>query len=276
MRVLVTGGNGFIGKYVCERLFHWGHEVKVYDLPEDVKSYFHISEAIKGVEGVIHLAGILGTSETVNNPKPSIETNILGGLNVIDSCFYKGIKCVLIGTGNWWMNSPYPITKTAVCKLAFMYNRDRGAKNVVVRGFNAYGPKQKASPVRKIIPNFIIPALKGEDLIVYGSGEQKMDMIYVGDLADILVRALVVDHGNYDKEFQAGTGIAPTVNEIAQTVITLVGSRSKIVHEPVRKGEEADATVVADVETLKPLGNIKFRDFKEGLKETIEWYRMAV
>ncbi len=284
-RILVTGGSGFIGSHVTDNLLNKGFKVIIFDrnknrerddveyLYGDIKDWDAISEAIYQCDGVIHLAGVLGTQETVRNPRPAIQTNILGGINVFEACSLYNKECVYIAVGNHWMNNPYSITKTTAERFALMYNKERGSKISVVRGLNAYGPRQKPGPVRKITPNFILPALKNEDILVYGTGNQKMDMIYVEDLADILVRALIMDHGVYEKAFEAGTGMSPTVNEVAETIIKLSKSKSKLKHTEMRPGEEKESVVVADIKTLEPLNLDKFTSLEEGLKKTIDFYR---
>jgi len=288
LKVLVTGGNGFIGSHVVDNLKKKGHDVVIFDRYQDNKrgerkdvQYFYgdvtdssaVHEAVYHSDGVIHLAGVLGTQETVQNPFPAVETNVFGSLNVFTACASNNKKGVYIAVGNHWMNNPYSITKTTAERFALMFNKERGTKIAVVRGLNAFGPRQKSAPVRKITPNFILPALKGEPILVYGDGEQKMDMIYVEDVAEILVRALTENHGVYDRVFEAGTGIAPTVNEIAESVIRLTNSSSRLEHTAMRPGETAGSTVVADIETLKPLKFDKFTSLEEGLTKTIPWYR---
>jgi len=119
-----------------------------------------------------------------------------------------------------------------------------------------------------------LPALKNKDILIYGNGNQRMDMIYVGDMAEILVRALKIDHNHYDNYiFEAGTGKAPTVNEIAENIIRLCGSKSKLSHTNMRPGEEKNSTVIANSETLKPLDFNNFVSLEEGLNKTIPWYR---
>ena len=115
-------------------------------------------------------------------------------------------------------------------------------------------------------------ALKDEELLINGTGEQIADMIYVTDIAEILVRALLLEHGVYDKIFEAGTGRKTTVNQIAEEIIRQVG-KGRIKHIPMRQGEENNAVVLGDPETLKPLGYDKFITLEEGLKPTIEWYK---
>jgi UDP-glucose 4-epimerase len=282
MKILVTGGTGFIGSHVIENLLEKGHEVVSFDhvakpntvktFLGDIRDFTSVSEAVSDSDGVIHLAGILGTAETVDNPLPSIETNIIGSLNVLQACRKYDKKAVDITVGNWWMLNSYSITKTTVEKLAFMFNKEYGTRIAIVRALNAYGPKQKIKPVRKIAPSFIMSALRDEELLVYGDGGQVADMIYVKDVAEILVRALLNEHGVYDRVFEAGTGRSTTVLQIAQEIIKQIG-KGKIKFVPMRQGEEIGAIVIGDPKTLEPLKFDEFVSLEEGLKPTIDWYK---
>lgn len=294
-RILVTGASGFIGEYVAENLIAKGFEVLAFDhiapamsplrgnpnvrrFLGDTRDFTAVSEAMAISDGFIHLAGVLGTQETVNEPRPAVETNIIGGLNVFQSARNYRVKGVYIAVGNHYMNNSYSITKTTAERFALMFNKEHGTKIAVVRGLNVYGARQKHYPVRKIMPNFIIPALKGEEIIVYGDGEQKMDMIYATDIAEILVQALLQEHGVYDRVFEAGAGIAPTVNEIAEEVIKQVG-KGTIKHVEMRAGETKGSVVVGDPETLRPLfgGNLPdFVPLEDGIAKTIEYYRSYI
>ncbi len=280
MNILVTGGSGFIGQYVVENLRAKGHNPLTLDHRRtasgvtflgDVRDYTAVSEAVAISDGVIHLAGVLGTQETIKEPLPAVETNILGGLNVFKACEHYKKKCVYIAVGNYWMNNSYSITKTTAERFAFMFNRERGTKIAVVRGLNAYGPRQKAEPVRKIMPNFILPALAGDAITVYGDGSQIMDMIFVEDLAEILVRALLTDHDVYDSAFEAGTGRETTVRQIAEEVIRQVG-RGSLNFQPMRPGEPIGSKVIANTDTLAPLGPMKITSLEEGIEKTVAYY----
>ena len=281
VRVLVTGGNGFIGSYVVENLKARDIEPLVFDrratadILGDTRDQVAVMEAVALCDGVIHLAGVLGTQETIQNPDPAVETNIIGGLNVFKAVRDYGVPCVYIAVGNHWMNNSYSITKTTAERFALMANKEWGTRIAVVRALNAYGPGQKAHPVRKIIPNFVLPALRGEPIVIYGDGEQVMDMVYVPDVADVLVRALVMDHNHYSTIFECGTGRPTTVGEIAELVVKMVGSGS-IQYAPMRPGEPEGSVVVGDPWTLRPLGVEKLTPLEEGLKPTIDYYRGQV
>ena len=297
-KVMVTGGSGFIGSYVVENLIKRGitplvfdHRIKKIYPGEtelylgDTRDFTSVNEAVAICDGVIHLAGVLGTSETIYEPRPSVETNIYGGLNIFQACNNYAKRCSYISVGNYWMNNSYSITKDTAERFAWMFNRELGTKIAVTRALNAYGPRQSHAPVRKIMPNFVLPALQDKEIIVYGDGSQIMDMIYVADVADVLVRALVEDHNQYlynpvhgenkAPKFDIGTGRRTAVQQIAEEVIKQVG-KGRIKNVPMRKGEPEGSVVLGDPETLRPLYGGELPELvklEDGIALTIEYYR---
>lgn len=292
--VLVTGGTGFIGRYVVEELRSRGYEPTILDRElrkhryvnigqdvafGDIKDATLVSEAVAHVDGVIHLAGVLGTQETVQNPVPAAETNILGGLNVLQACAQYDVPLVNIAVGNYWMPNTYSITKNTIERFVEMYTKYRGTQMTVVRALNAYGPRQVPVPpwgssrVRKIMPSFICKALAGEPIEIYGDGEQIMDMIYVEDVADILVRALeLTDRMGALSTIEAGTGRRTTVNDIANEVIA--NAPTQLMHLPMRPGEDPGSVVLGDPDTLEPLGlDRDLITLEEGVQTTVEHFR---
>ena len=277
--VLVTGGNGFIGRYVVEEVTRRGYHATVLDtryrepaagadlVLGDIRDATSVTESVAHADGVIHLAGVLGTQETIKNPRPAAETNIVGGLNVLEACAQYDIPLVNIAVGNFWMNNTYSITKNTVERFVEMFVRFRGSRMTVVRALNAYGPRQAAaapfgpSKVRKIMPSFICRALTGQPIEIYGDGSQVMDMIWVGDVAEILVDALVLTEASTEPRlvtYEAGTGRQTTVNDIAAAVVNRVkdfpGGSVEINHLPMRAGEDEKSVVIGNPLTLEPLG----------------------
>jgi len=143
----------------------------------------------------------------------------------------------------------------------------------MVRAMHAYGERQKHRPVRKIVPTFVLQALHGEPLSVYGDGEQVVDMIYVGDLAKILLDACTSPNVDYDRVYEAGLGRHLTVNDVARQIIDAAGSSSDVVYLPMRPGEEENAVISARPETLGGLGSYDFVRFEDGIKQVVDWYR---
>jgi len=287
-KILLTGGTGFVGSYVRDRLLSRGFKVTILGhrptdgqppgvgfFLGDIGDREAVLEAVGAHAGVIHLAGVLGTQELLQEPRVAVEINIKGCLNVFDAIRAHRKRGVYISVGNYWMNNPYAISKSVAERFGLMYNKEFKTQIAIVRGFNIYGPRQRPAPVRKVVPNFILSALKGDDLVINGSGKQVMDMIYVEDVADILVRALLMDHGVYNRGIEAGMGRDTTINELADLVISTVGSRSKTRHVEMRPGEEPESVVKANVETLKCL-DFSPEDMtclEEGIRKTVEWYR---
>jgi len=295
----VTGGSGFIGGYVREELRSRGFDVVVFDraphgeLAEnehfflgDIRDETAVTEFAAHIDGMVHLAAVLGTQETIVNPRPAAETNILGGLNVLEAANQYYLPVVYAGVGNHWMREfgggTYTITKTTVEDFAKMYNKNRGGRVSVVRPVNAYGPRQSvaapygSSKVRKILPSFACRALLGHDVEVYGDGTQISDCVYVGDVARVFVETLefTAEQGPLT-DVEVGPRISSTVNDVAKKVIAAAGSESQIIHLPMRPGEVPNAEVYANPDSLKPLG-LSVDDFvtlDDGIQRTVDWFR---
>lgn len=265
MRVLVTGGAGFIGSAVVLRLKEEGHEPVEFDRPQDIRDAVAVTEAVHDVDAVIHLAGMLGTHELFDHARTAIEVNVHGTLNVLQACeasgaAYVGITMPVSG----WANV-YTATKHCAQDLASAWHRHRGVPVSHVRAYNAYGPGQKTGPghPQKIVPTFATEAWAGRPIPIWGDGEQTVDLIHADDLARLLVDGL--EYGD-DRIIEGGSGAALTVNQVAALVQLITGGSSKDVeHLPMRDGETAHTTIVAPVATAA-FDLDRFR-------ETVESYR---
>ena len=298
MKILVTGGMGFIGRYVVEELQSRGHKPVIFDHhrrhhseydPEvevfsgDIMDDVAVTEAMAHVDGWIHLAAVLGTQETIQNPRPAAKSNLIGGLNMLEAAAQYDLPGAYIGVGNHWMNNTYSITKTMIERFINMFNRFRGTKVNVVRAMNAYGPRQLAvapfgsGKVRKITPSFACRALTNQDVEVYGDGSQVSDMVYVGDVAKALVTAVekAADGFVFDKAVEVGPEVNSTVQEVAETMIRMANSESKIVNLPMRPGENIGDVVKADTSTLAyvDMDASGLVTLEEGMEKTINYFR---
>ena len=179
MKIGVTGGNGFIGSYIIDEINARGHEVLVLDhkaregnvLLGDVRDATIVQELAAHVDGIIHMAAVLGTAETIDNPGPAAETNILGTVNVFESAARYDLPVVFAAVGNSNIGrGTYCVTKTTGEQFVSMYREDRGVRITAVRPMNAYGPRQSAptpygpAKVRKIVPSFVCSALSGDPM----------------------------------------------------------------------------------------------------------------
>ena len=233
MKVAVTGGSGFIGQAVTGRLRECGHSPVLLDLPFfDVRETVHLPP---GTDAVIHLAGVLGTAELFDRPHDALEVNAEGTLNVLEACRRAGARYVGI-TLPAVFPSVYTATKICARELERAYWHAYGLQVSRVRAFNAYGPGQKHGPghPQKIIPTFAVEAWAGRPLPVWGDGTQAVDLVHVDDLGRMLADALGFgDDGTFD----AGTGQAFTVLEVAEMVLDITGSKAGVRHLPMRRGE---------------------------------------
>jgi UDP-glucose 4-epimerase len=306
MKTLVTGGSGFIASWVRKELLARGHTVLVMDHQDrrqtlddgeefflgDVRDATAVTEAAAHCDGIIHLAAVLGTQETISNPRPSAETNIIGSLNVFEAAAQYQLPAVYAGVGNHAFRligtGCYTITKSAAEDLARMYNLYRqGGRITIVRPVNAYGPGQSvaepygSSKVRKILPALSCRALTGAPIEVYGDGTQISDCVYVADVATAFVQALehTAQHGPTERPVEVGPMESRTVNDIARLVrdeaSRLTGRHPVgITHLPMRPGEVPNAIVSSDTETLKQIGldAADFVSLDEGIRRTVGYF----
>jgi UDP-glucose 4-epimerase len=269
MQPLVIGGKGFIGSAVVRLL----GECRTYDLVDgqDVHDLDALDKAIADSNVVFDCAGVLGSAETFDYVRETIKANIYGVLNVLDVCQRHDVPMVFMSLKNDW-NNPYMISKHAATRFCQMYHEYHGLRTTVVRGLNAYGPGQHWGKVRKVVPTFIIQALHNEPLKLYGDGRQIVDLIYVDDLAEIMVR--VEQCEVWGEVLDGGTGVPMTVRDLARAIIEVTGSDSAIEYLPMRKGEPQQAVALADPTLARQLLDFyPTRNLYDGLWETVEWYR---
>jgi UDP-glucose 4-epimerase len=304
MKIGVTGGQGFIGSHLRKEALARGHEVVVFDRHPhtpmadgeefflgDIRDETAVVELAAHVDGIVHLAAVLGTQETIGNPRPSADTNVRGSLNVFEAANQYGLPAVYAGVGNAFMRDigtgSYTISKTCAEDYARMFNAYRGGRITIVRPVNAYGPGQSvaepygSSKVRKILPALSCRALTGAPIEVYGDGTQISDCVYVADVATAFVQALehTAEHGPTERPVEVGPMESRTVNDIARLVRNeasrLTGRHPVgITHLPMRPGEVPNAIVSSDTETLKQIGldAADFVSLDEGIRRTVGYF----
>lgn len=290
--VAVTGGNGFLASHVIEELKIKGYHVitnirsintdlfveehlfgvDVY--PIDNRDQAGIRSIVEKCDGVINLAGILGTKiKALSDLDVFIDNNIKGSLSVIKATEAFKTPMVQIAVGNYFEHNWYSLTKTFVEGVCIALAKSMGFKINIVRGLNLIGERQKILNTGKIAPTFITKALKNEPIQVYG-GKDKcgiMDCLYVKDAAKILVEVLekTMDGSvGYGNVFEAGTGKGYSVYEIAEMVIEYTGSKSVIEEVPMRAGESERSQVIA-----KNPYPFRYTSLPTTLKKTIKYYK---
>ena len=275
-KILVTGDQGFIGKHLVEELEERGHEVVGLDIVnnEDVRDATQVAQSMVGCDYCFHLAGMLGTHELVDNAVKGAEINILGTINVLDACVLNNTKLIEISKPNVW-NNTYSITKEASEKFTEMYRVEHGLKATVAKWFNVYGSGQplfEEIGYRKAVPTWIVRGLNGEDIEIYGNGNQTMDLIHTTDTVEATISLM----DNFDKcegeTFEIGSEEIET-NKVAEMIIEMTGGKSEITHVPMRPGEVADTKLKADLTKIKEYTSWTPRvSLEDGMKESVNWY----
>lgn len=265
MRVLVSGGAGFIGKAVVKLLLEQGHEPIVLDRATggDITK-----PPFPAADHVIHLAGVLGTDELFDTPELAVDINIKGAINILRWCAENNAGYTDI-TMPPVFPSVYTSTKLCTTHLAKAWHHTYGVRVSQVRAFNAFGPGQKHGPghPRKIIPAFSTESWEGTPMIIWGDGTQTVDLVHTDDVARMLVSAM--DFGDC-QVFDAGTGVAFTVNEVAEMVGNVTGNYA-VVHRPMRRGE-VPTFIKAEGEGWELLDwKPEFRP--SDLIDTVLWYK---
>jgi UDP-glucose 4-epimerase len=271
MRIGVTGSSGFIGSKVIHELHARGHGAVEIDHHQGIDILSpDLHDALEPCDGVIHLAGVLGTSELFDNAEMAIDVNVKGTLRVLQACEDLHIGYVGITMPRVWDNV-YQATKQCSRNLASAWHRHFDVPVSHVRAFNVFGPGQKVGMPYKIIPTFSAKAYLNKPISIWGDGTQHVDLVYVSDVARMLVQAL--QFGD-DEVFDAGTGQSMTVNEVAYRVLSITHSEAGVEYLPMRKGEHGDGVVATgegwDLLGWQPLFTV------DDLTYTVESYKSVI
>jgi len=234
--IAITGGGGFLGQSAAAWAKTLGHEVIVFDRTHGDDVLGDLSK-MGDADSIIHLAGKLGTAELFDDAESAIETNIIGALRVLQLCERTGAGFVNISMPPVFP-SVYTATKVCTDRLATAWHMFKGVPTSKVIAYNAYGGKQHHGPghPQKILPTFATLGWANKPLPIWGDGEQTIDLVHADDIGRMLVEATY--HGD-DNTFDGGTGIAMTVNHLADRIIKITGSTAGKEYLPMRDGEVA-------------------------------------
>lgn len=269
MKIAITGGSGFLGKATLAYAQSQGHDAWTFDR-SDGHDILGSLKGLAGAEAVIHLAGQLGTHELFDQIEEAIEVNVVGSLRIMEWCIENGARYVGITMPDVFP-SIYTATKIASERLARALHHSRGLHVSHIRAFNAYGPGQKYGPghPQKIIPTFATLAWQNKPIPIWGNGYQTVDLVHSDDVARMLVAAIAWGGGEV---FEAGTGVAMTVNQVAEFVLRITGSTAGVQHLPMRDGEIPTYIVADDWRGWEAMGILPKHDLNR-LAEVIRWYQ---
>ncbi len=285
VRILVTGGAGFIGSHVADALLREGCHVRVLDdfstgrmanLPDGherlevlrgcVTDAPGVRDACAGVDGVVHLAAVASVQASVDDPVHTHEVNFRGTLNVLEGMRAAGARRLVYASsaavyGNRCAPpvaeditlqplTPYASDKLAGEHYAEFYAREFGLEPGVFRFFNVYGPRQDpGSPYSGVISIFFDRLLRGAPVTIFGDGGQTRDFVYVGDVVRILTASVLSGSPPAAGAVNVGTGDATSINELYRMVQGLVGNRAAPSYAAPRPGEVRESR--ADVSRLR-------------------------
>lgn len=308
-RVLVTGGAGFLGSHLCERLLKDGNEVVCLDnyftgskrniihlmnnpyfevIRHDITSPFFIE-----VDEIYNLACPASPVHYQYNPIKTVKTSVMGAINMLGLAKRINAKVLQASTSEvygdptvhpqpeeYWGNvnpigirSCYDEGKRCAETLFFDYHRQNHVKIKVVRIFNTYGPHMHPNDGR-VVSNFIMQALQGQDITIYGTGDQTRSFCYCDDLIEGFIRMMKTDD-NVTGPINLGNPNEFTIKQLAELVVELTGSKSKIVYQPAAQDDPQQRKPV--IEKAKAILNWQPTiQLREGLERTIEYFRALV
>jgi UDP-glucose 4-epimerase len=302
VRVLVTGGAGFIGSHVSNVLIDQEHEVTVYDnlsrgkrelVPDDA-SFVHadladeqaIERALQGMDAVIHLAASLEVAVSVQQPVAFAENNIVNSVKLLEAMRRAGVGKIIFSSSATvyglpkrlplreddplgMQANPYGATKVAMEVFLGVYHQLYDFDCVLLRYFNPYGPNELCDPESHAVPNIVRATLERRSIPLYWKGEQVRDYIYVEDLARAHIAALKVR--GYEV-FNVGTDVGTKVIDVIQQVFRIVGYEVPLDDLGERPGD-VPASYASSEKLRKQLGWAPQVGLEEGLRRTIAHYR---
>ncbi len=310
MRIVITGGAGFLGSHLCDHFLNLGHEVICLDnlltgtveniahllgnerfrfYKHDVTEYIFIG---KSVDAVLHFASPASPRDYLELPIQTLKVGALGTHKTIGLAKHEGARFLMASTSetygdplvnpqpeSYWGNvnpiglrGVYDEAKRFAEALVMAYHRYHGVDTRIARIFNTYGPRMRPHDGR-VVSNFIVQALKGEPLTVYGKGDQTRSFCYVEDEINGLAKLLQApDTEDIHLPINIGNPHELTVLEIAEKIVRLTGSRSKIVFEPLPEDDpkvrRPDITRATQFLDWKPQISLE-----DGLTRTIEYFK---
>jgi UDP-glucose 4-epimerase len=282
-KILITGGCGFIGSHLIDKLILEGFNVSILNINKkfvNKLATYYIADInnINSIETVfdevkpdfcIHLAGILGTTETWNYPNDTVLTNIIGSNNIYELCGKYKCNIITVDVGSKWL-SPYTISKTCSADFALAFANKYKIKCGLLRIFNVYGPRQ-STKIIKVAPMFIYKSLKNESLDVWGN--KQLDLIYVTDVADAFYKAVIhIDKINKRRDIFIGSGKQLLTSEFAELVIKNI-DKGFINITDNRLGEENIDSGYMNNNYSKELLEWEPKiNLEDGIKYTIDYY----
>lgn len=312
--ILVTGGAGFIGSHICNRLLTDGHTVVALDdlstgheknlksfqdnsnftfIKGDIRDLELVKKLLKehSITGISHQAALGSVPRSIKEPLLANDVNVGGTLNVLWAAKVHDVKRVAVAISSsiygdtptlpkkedmpYLPRSPYAVTKVTKDLYSKMFYELYGLETVGLRYFNVYGPRQDPNgPYAAVVPRFVLAVLNNKPLKIFGDGEQTRDFTYVEDAVESNVLALTKKEA-VGKSFNVCSGSRISINKLAELTLKLSKSKCEVVHEPERSGDVKHSLGSLDY-AKKYLGYAPKTSLEQGMKKTLEWFRGTI
>jgi UDP-glucose 4-epimerase len=305
MRILVTGGAGFIGSTIVDAYVAQGFDVVVLDnlstgdrpnlnpkarfVEGDIRDAKAVAQAMDGIDVVNHHAAQMDVRRSVADPVFDAETNIVGSLRLVQAALERGVKKVIFASSGGaaygepnaypqteehptWPLSPYGVAKLSFEHYLFYFREVHGLPYVALRYANVYGPRQRKDGEAGVVAIFGGKLLVGETPVINGDGLQTRDYVFVEDVVRANVAALRDD---VQGAFNVGTGVETSVVDLFEILRSVCGSSTSAGHAPAKKGEQLRS--VLDGTKLRKLAALPEPvPLRKGLERTIAWMRESL
>jgi len=307
-RILVTGGAGFIGSHLIDRMLDEGFKVRVIDnlytgqmdnlvqhrdkkgfrfIEGDIRNFELVKNIVRSVDAVFHEAALVSVNRSVENPLLSNEVNVTGTLNLLKACVDARVKRFIYASSSSVYGetetlpkhenlatmplSPYAVSKLAAENYVRVFHDVYGLETVCLRYFNVYGPRQKYGPYSGVISNFINRLLEDQPPVIYGDGEQTRDFTNVQDVMEANILALSTQNA-VGEAFNIATGAATSINKLAEIIQKIMGKTNlEPVYANPRPGDIRHS--YADIsKARKILGYNPNFQLEKGLTDLVKWY----
>lgn len=302
MKIVVTGGAGFIGSHVVKLLLDQNHQVTVIDnlskgkeevmdprahfVKLDLNDQTGLENILPGTDAVIHMASFIEVGESVKKPVEFSENNIVATVKLLEAMKNTGVKKIIFSSSACVygmplktpiteddplgeQSNPYGLTKVAMEQFCMLYNKLYNFDVIILRYFNPYGEGEMHNPETHAIPNFIKAALKKEPIPLYWKGEQVRDFIYIEDLANAHILPLNLSGLHI---YNVGTQNGVKVIDVVNKIFDILGFKVEISDLGGREGD-VPSLVASNEKIKKELGWKPKVNLDEGLKKTIKFFQ---